>query len=313
MAERPSWALADTTAPSGRDFRPLQPRAAGRFERSRAAAATPEVESSARLLSLDEGLYTLSFDRTESRPDPELGVDLPAVLVSAPPASDYDPVEIVVSSGDTGAWIDAQGGTVVVKSPPGGGIVLLTTFGAQSPAQFEPEVRRLSVPAAGRPAGAVLAAEPPVVAPPPLPADRGVEVSSEVLLHIEQEGDRRFVTGGWLGNRGRRLRIEGFSVRPLDQIPPDQIEYKAFAPNGRETPWVSNGRLCGTRGRGLPLTGLAIRLAPQLQRQFDVVYEASFFDGGLAGPSRNGEPCRSSVVNDPLEAINVRIIRRGGI
>src|SRR6202011_2386470 len=136
------------------------------------------------------------------------------------------------------------------------------------------------------------------------------ELSSEIVLHIEREGDRRFAAPGWVGNRGRRLRIEAFSIRPLEGLAPADIQYKAFGPNGRETPWVTDAKLCGTRGRGLPLTGFAVRLAPHLRNRFDVVYEGSFFDSGVAGPTRNGDPCMPAVFNDPLEAIHLRLLER---
>ncbi len=132
------------------------------------------------------------------------------------------------------------------------------------------------------------------------------------MLHIEREGDRRFVAEGWVGNRGRRLRIEAFSIRPLEALASGDIEYKAFGPNGRETPWVTDAKLCGTRGRGMPLTGFAVRLAPHLRDRFDVVYEGSFFASGVAGPCRNGEPCMGKLFDDPLEAMHLRLIERGG-
>ncbi len=138
------------------------------------------------------------------------------------------------------------------------------------------------------------------------------EFRLEIALHIELVGDRRFAGQGWAGTRGQKLRVEAFALLPLDTISAADLEYKAFAPSGRETPWVSDGKLCGTRGRGVPLTGFAIRLAPHLRARFDIVYQGSFFDGGVAGPTRNGETCTSPIIDDPLEAINVRLVERSG-
>jgi hypothetical protein len=83
-----------------------------------------------------------------------------------------------------------------------------------------------------------------------------------------------------------------------------------LGPKGRQTPWVTDAKLCGTRGQGLPLTGFAIRLAPHVAERFDVVYQGAFFESGVAGPHRNGELCIPPITDDPLEAINVRMIRR---
>ena len=39
-------------------------------------------------------------------------------------------------------------------------------------------------------------------------------------------------------------------------------------------------------------------------------YNGAFFESGVAGPHRNGELCIPPITDDPLEAINVRLIRR---
>jgi hypothetical protein len=107
------------------------------------------------------------------------------------------------------------------------------------------------------------------------------------------------------------MRIEAFSLRPVERLAPADIELKAFLPNGGETPWIPGGVLCGTRGRGMPLTGFAVRVAPQQAERFEVEYQGSFFAGGISGTRRDGEPCRSDVTDDPLEAVNIRLVERG--
>jgi hypothetical protein len=137
------------------------------------------------------------------------------------------------------------------------------------------------------------------------------EIGAEIVLRTERQGDRRYRAQGWVGNRGAGQCIEAFGIRPLEAFAPEDIEYKALGSNGRETPWVSNAMLCGTRGTGQPLTGFAIRLAPHLRDRFDVLYEGAFVEQGVVGPSRNGEHCVAGVADDPLEAIRVRLIERG--
>ena len=144
--------------------------------------------------------------------------------------------------------------------------------------------------------------------------DRGAagarELETEIVLHIEREGDCRYRDPGWIGKPGARRYIEAFGIRPLEAFAAAEIEYKAFGPNGRQTPWVSNAKLCGTRERSMPLTGFAIRLAPHLRERFEVVYEGAFAEGGVIGPSRNGEPCRAGILDDPLEGMRVRLLER---
>jgi Clostridial hydrophobic W len=141
-------------------------------------------------------------------------------------------------------------------------------------------------------------------------AHRREEIRTEIVLHVERLGDRRYPGQGWVGNRGKRLRIEAFSIRPVELLTARDIEFRALGPNRRQTPWVTDAKLCGTRGQGLPLTGFAIRLAPPADERFEIVYEGAFFENGVVGPILNGELCVSPIGDDPLEAINVRLIPR---
>lgn len=60
----------------------------------------------------------------------------------------------------------------------------------------------------------------------------------------------------------------------------------------------------------MPLTGFAVRLAQQFVSEYEVIYEGSFFEGGISPLCRNGAPCMSSRPEDYLEAMSVRIVRR---
>ena len=229
------------------------------------------------------------------------GLKGPAVQVSAPHDNQESGTEIIGASGRGDSWLGPEGGTVIVKSPPGGGNVLVTAYGFAAEEVFLPDIqlRRLDRP---RSAGAAIRS--------PDPIDEPEEIQSEIVLHMERLGDRRFPGQGWVGNRGKRLRIEAFSIRPLDTLLARDIEFKALGPKGRQTPWVTDAKLCGTRAQGLPLTGFAIRLAPHAAERFDVVYEGAFFESGVVGPQRNGELCMPPIGDDPLEAIKVCMIRR---
>jgi hypothetical protein len=178
-----------------------------------------------------------------------------------------------------------------------------------------PEARRLEPepepePTIGLGSDPVAAAEP---APEPMPMPMPIgprDLGAEVLLHIMGLGDRRYVEAGWAGNPGSRRQIEALSIRPREELPASAVEFRVFAQEGRATAWVSNGNYAGTRGRGLPLTGFAVRAAPNLGEDLEVVYEGSFFEGGLVGPKRDGELCVSPIADDPLEAVRVSIVER---
>jgi hypothetical protein len=115
----------------------------------------------------------------------------------------------------------------------------------------------------------------------------------------------------WAGRLGPGLWIESFSVKPLERFTAQDIEYKALTGNGFETPWLSDEKMCGTKGMATPLLGFAIRLRPSsLAAAYDCEYTGYFQSGHTAGPLRNGVPCRSSVASDPLEGIQLRLIKR---
>ena len=147
---------------------------------------------------------------------------------------------------------------------------------------------------------------PMPIAADPLPR----EIGTEILLRLIDIGDRRFDGPGWAGMPGSARRVEAISIRPRDELAPDAVEFRVFAPEGRATPWVSNGNYAGTSGRQLALTGFAARPQPEIGERFDVVYEGWFAEGGAVGPLRNGESCLSPVPDDPIEALRVSFIER---
>lgn len=173
----------------------------------------------------------------------------------------------------------------------------------------------LSEAAPAQPESVILAAEPEAAADEQVAGQQAGmaaprEIQTEILLHFTDLGDRQFAEPGWAGNPGGRRQIEAISIRPHQEFAPGAIEYRVFAAAGRATPWVSEGKYAGTRGRELPLTGVAVRPAPEMQDRIDVVYEGCFFEGGVVGPHRNGETCVSPVPDDRLEALRVTLVER---
>jgi hypothetical protein len=253
------------------------------------------------IVHLGEGLHVLEIGETSALSSPICGLLLPAIQVSAAPNAGGSSVEIIGNEGYGEASLGSDGGTIVVRAPHGGGHVLVTTFGDCGQSAIPPKVDARRLARLGSTGNGFA---------PNARGEEPDEIPTEIVLHVERLGDQSFPGRGWAGNRGRRLRVEAFSIRPAEPLAAHDIEFKALGPSGRQTPWVTDAKLCGTRGRGLPLTGFAIRLAPHLGAQFDVVYHGAFFESGVVGPNRNGELCVSPIADDPLEAINVQLIRR---
>lgn len=270
-----------------------------------APAIARAPQTSARLIKVEPGLHVLSLGATDGTASILEGIALPAIQIASPPSNLFDPVEIITAWNEGGAWLGKSGGVVVLRSPPGGGQVLITAYAA--PDEMAVLSAEIGVRPLERSGPAALAAAR--IGPPADPR----EVDLLISLHIARQGDRSFSVRGWAGNLGRGMQIEAFSIAPQSKLLPDDIEYKAFGPQGRETRWTSEGRLCGTRGRGLPLTGFAVQALPRVRDRFDVIYQGAFIESGVSEPFRNGEPCLSSRADDILEAINLRVIERGRV
>ncbi len=294
-------------------------RAAPRPEPASDAPPGPSVPeapalavTTVRLLRVDQGLYALRIGAIAGDRGEIAGMAVPAAQVAAPFAEDGNGVEIVASFPERAPWFGREGGTAILRSPPGGGFIVLTVYGSPGArtGDLALDLRRLDGPANG-----VEEPEATVAGPAVRPAAIAAEtrdIPTEILLHIERAGDRLFPGRGWVGALGRRMRIEAFSIRPLEGLTPADIEMKGFLPNGGETPWIPGGLLCGTRGRGLPLTGFAVRVVPQRADRFDALYQGSFFADGISDLQQNGDPCQATTADDPLEAINLRLIERVG-
>ena len=289
-------AAKPSTSPTKREPKPTSKRAAparSRGARSR-TPSTVAIAAEARLLQVGPGLHNLTIAASRVVASAFAGIALPAVFVTVPGLGTGDAIELIGARGQ-GVWLDAAGGTVMLRATTGGHVLLTSYNGPDWPASpLDIELR-------------------PADAATMIPtAPNGAALRAEIVLHIEREGDRQFTTGGWAGRLGSRRRVEALAVRPLEAISHGEVEYKVYSTGGRETPWVSDGRLCGTRGQGLPLTGFAIRLAPHLRNGFDVIYRGAFFASGPAPTARNGEACFASLRDDPLEAVEIRIVERGG-
>jgi hypothetical protein len=152
--------------------------------------------------------------------------------------------------------------------------------------------------------------EPEALPAPALP-QQSAPVALEVGAHIRTRGDMIFRQVPWAGRIAAGLWIESFMVRPLELFQAGDIEYKGLTGSGFETPWLSDGIMCGTKGLAVPLVGFAIRLKRSREAPaYDCEYSGYFKSGVTVGPLKNGNPCRSTVASDPLEGIQVFIRKR---
>src|SRR5205085_715553 len=150
------------------------------------------------------------------------GVEFPIAQVSAPFAEDGESLEIVASFPRRGSWLGREGGTVIIRSPTGGGHIIVTAYGhAEQPiVPLKLELRRLDGPAADA-AVERGAAAPALAASEPAAEGDAREVPTEILLHIERAGDRLFPGRGWVGapeRKGQPCRGAGSADDPLEAM-----------------------------------------------------------------------------------------------
>lgn len=256
-----------------------------------------ELRVSGHLMTLDSGLFCVLQAPGSAPPDNETG--LPGVRVSLPPGAAGRAEAVSISTFRDDGWL--EGTAALVRVSQGPAQVLVTVY--QSPRQGPESAPRLQVLRLnGEPASAPAQGAAPAQAQAAEP---------EVVAHVQRTGDVGGRIGDWIGTRGSKMWIEGFSVAPQDGIAADDIEYQAVLGRGWLSPWVEGGKFCGSRGMALPLLGLKVRLKGAAARNWDVSYEATFTDGSTAGPSGADEACEAESLA-AMEAFRIELHRRGG-
>lgn len=292
-----------------------------RMSKPARGSSTPQegLSASVQVLPLAAGLYLFSVKAAATAPrSPAPGLQLPALQVGLGPGVPSSQVEFIAGPTTDGTWLFAAEDCLVTKVNAGGAALVLTSVRGPGGETLAIKVERLD--ARNEAASPALAAAPAVaVAAPDAAAavaaaapDAG-PLSVQVAAHIRSRGDMIFKDAPWAGRIAPGLWIESFAVKPLQHFEAQDIEYKALTGSGFETPWLSDAAMCGTKGMAVPLVGFAIRLKPSRDAAaFDCEYSGYFKSGAIVGPLRNGTPCRSTVANDPLEGIALRIVKRAG-
>jgi GT2 family glycosyltransferase len=289
------------------------------------------LSASLQVLPLPTGLYLFSVkagatavERTAEK------LALPAMHVGLGPGVRSEQVEFVAGPGTDGTWLFAQGDVLIAKVNGSGATLILTSVRSSIGEVLSIEVERLelrsqsltSAPAdgAGMPvnlpvaAGSATDAGAPAALKPKsavVAAAETLDLPLQIKTHIRSRGDMSFADAPWAGRVAPGLWIESFSVQPLKLLAAHDIEYKGLTGTGFETPWLSDDQICGTKGMSVPLVGFAVRLKPSPETSaYDCEYSGYYRSSVTVGPLRNGAPCRSTVANDPLEGIQIRIVRR---
>ena len=254
-------------------------------------------------MTLDTGLFCVF--QAPGSPAANDRSGLPGVRISLPPGPAGRPEAVTISTFRNDGWMNSSDAAALVRVVDGPAQVLVTVY--QSPTAPPESAPRLQVMRLGADAGT--AGQLPMAAGQPAPAMAPSD--AEVIVHVQRTGDTPGRIGDWIGTRGSRQWIEGFSVTPRDGIAPTDIEYQAVLGRGWLSPWIDGGKFCGSRGMALPLLGLKLRLKGDAAKTHECSYSATFVDGSSIGPVAAGEPCEAETLA-ALEAFQIVIRARGG-
>jgi hypothetical protein len=295
---------------------------------AKAAPDDPPVttEASTQVLALPRGLYLFSVVKAPEIPikTPEES-SLPSIEIGPGPGVPADQVQLFASPNMTGLRLRATGDVIVGRVSREGAAVLLTSMRPPDMAPLEIQIQRLDTRTVDRnpEAAAPKAVEKTGITGSAGGAKSGkasalAQISSisgdvrlQIVGHIQNRGDVPFIDTLWAGFLGSGLSIEALSVAAAGAFEGGKIEYKTLDATGGETPWASDAALCGSRGRGLPLTGFCVRVRPKSGGAlYDCEYSGAFTSGQVVGPVKNGAPCRSTTPGDFLEAVQIKMLKR---
>jgi hypothetical protein len=206
------------------------------------------------------------------------------------------PEAVSISTFRDDGWLDNTAALVRVTDGPAQ--VLVTIYqAAGQPAESAPRLQVLRL--AGDPA--VAGSEPAI----PTAKER----EADVMAHIQAAGDVPGQFGEWIGKRGSRAWVEGFGISDKGLIGPGDVEYQGVLGRGWLSPWVDNGKFCGSRGMALPLLGLNVRLKGAAAKQYTARYSATFIDGSAVGPVEEGTACEAPGLA-ALESFLIELVPR---
>ncbi len=268
---------------------------AGKFERTSTVAVT-------------RGLHVLRY---VAGPD---AADAPIAVVR--PASGSDAwVEIISAPGGPAGQLDRPGSCVVVRAEKDGALevgVRRRAGGGSLDATLRME--SLSGPETAA-AGATAVPAPAIAASGLAFAHAGLAATGasleaagiSVLAHVAMRGDVVVGENEWAAGPDSPAPIEGLEIRPAT-AGGVQVEMQILVVGApRWSQWVGPGAYAGTRGRGLPLAGVRLRLAGTDANRMELSADALFL-GSLILSKRGSEiELTSSTGADPLVGFKLAV------
>ena len=135
-------------------------------------------------------------------------------------------------------------------------------------------------------------------------------VPAEIIAHVQDVGDIEGNLGDWIGQPRSNRWIEGFSIAAPNDIPPEELLYRAVLGRDQLSPWTPSGTYCGSTSLALPLRGFCLMLRGTAAASYECSYSATFVDGSDLRSIPAGQVCASATLA-PLESFQVMLRPRG--
>ena len=267
-------------------------------------------------VALTRGLHVVRYASSAGAKDYPIAVVRPA-------AGFERSVEIVSAPGTPQGWLDKPGACLVVsaqgaarleiglrRSSPTGTLDASFQIDNLSGGRAEEETASAGAPS-------LTTATPREPAVPPLPAEKakeappapasGQRAALAVVGHVAMRGDVAVTENEWLAGPKSPAPIEGVSVRSTDR---DRlsVEMQVLAVGAPQwSIWVGDGAFAGTRGRGLPLAGVRLRLVGAEASRVELSAEALFLGQMVQSKTGRQVEFASATGSDPLVGLKLGV------
>ena len=151
-------------------------------------------------------------------------------------------------------------------------------------------------------------------APDAKPASAPAPAPLSFVAHLANRGDTSFAQNVWAGGPDAPAAVEGLQIAAEGGATPLEMQVLVGSRPPRWSEWVGAGQYAGTRGHGLPLVGVRLRLRPEVVG-VEIAAEALFL-GALVATQRGRQVEFVSPSGvDPLVGVKfaVQIVQETGV
>jgi hypothetical protein len=126
------------------------------------------------------------------------------------------------------------------------------------------------------------------------------------VAHLANRGDVAFAQNVWAGGPDAPAAVEGLEIVGESDGGPLEMQVLVGSRPPRWSQWVGAGQYAGTRGHGLPLTGLRLRVSPEAVG-VEIAAEALFLGSLVASQRGRQVEFVSGSGVDPLVGMKVAV------